>query len=74
MDALPVVDSLAVAEALVVIEQYLPFEVHPTVIRPGGYDSFEDMTQDLLPKLQVLMNKHNGKVKPQIKTSEKAHE
>lgn len=74
IDALPVVDSLAVVEALVVIDQHLPFEVHPTVIRPGGYDSFEDMTQDLLPKLQALMDKHNGKTKSQTKTSEKTHE
>jgi hypothetical protein len=74
MDALPVVDSLAVVEALVVIDQHLPFEVHPTVIRPGGYDSFKDMTQDLLPKLQALMDKHNGKAKSQTKTSEKTHE
>jgi hypothetical protein len=74
MDALPVVDSLAVVEALVVIDQYLPFEVHPTVIRPGGYHSFEDMTQDLLPKLQALMDKHSGKAKSQTKISEKTHE
>ena len=73
-DALPMVDSLAVVEALVVIDQYLPFEVHPTVIRPGGYHSFEDMTQDLLPKLQALMDKHNGKAKSQTKTAEKTHE
>jgi hypothetical protein len=74
MDTLPVMDSLAVVEALVVIDKYLPFEVHPTVIRPGGYDSFQDLTQDLLPKLQVLMDKHTGKTASKTQTSEKTHE
>ena len=64
LDAVPLVDSLAVVEALVLIDKYLPFTVHPTVIRPGGYDSFEDMITDLLPKLQALMQEHSGKSKP----------
>lgn len=58
MDVLPVMDSLATVEALVLIEKYLPFEVPPSVIRPGGYHGFDDMTQDMLPKLQALVDKH----------------
>ena len=61
MDVLPEVDSLAVVTALIVMEKYLPCEVPPTVIRPGGYHSFEDMTTDMLPKLQGLIDKHLAK-------------
>jgi hypothetical protein len=61
MDVLPEVDSLATVTALIVMENHLPCEVPPSVIRPGGYHSFEDMTQDMMPKLQGLMDKHVGK-------------
>jgi hypothetical protein len=63
MDLLPILDSLATVQALVVIEKHLAFEVPPTVIRPGGYHSFDDMTQDMLPKLQALVEKHAAKHK-----------
>lgn len=62
MDVLPEVDSLAVVTALIVMEGHLPCEVPPSVIRPGGYHSFEDMTQDMMPKLHGLIDKH-GKAK-----------
>jgi hypothetical protein len=70
MDVLPVMDSLATVEALVLIEKYLPFEVPPSVIRPGGYHGFDDMTQDMLPKLQALVQKHVGKQKGKTPTEE----
>jgi hypothetical protein len=63
MDVLPEVDSLTTVTALIVIEKYLPCEVPPSVIRPGGYHNFQDMTQDLLPKLHALIVKHAGKQK-----------
>jgi acyl carrier protein len=72
MDVLPVIDSLATVEALVLIEKYLPFEVPPSVIRPGGYHGFDDMTQDMLPKLQALVDKHAGKQKGKTPTEEEA--
>lgn len=59
MDVLPEVDSLAVVTALIVIEGHLPCEVPPSVIRPGGYQSFEDMCQDMVPKLKGLIEKHS---------------
>jgi hypothetical protein len=58
MDVLPNIDSLATVAALVVIENHLPCEVPPSVIRPGGYHGFDDLTQDMLPKLQALVEKH----------------
>jgi len=57
------VDSLATVTALVVIEAHLPCEVPPTVIRPGGYHGFDDLVQDMLPRLQALVDKHLGKQK-----------
>lgn len=63
MDVLPPVDSLATVTALVVIEAHLPCEVPPTVIRPGGYHGFDDLVQDMLPRLQALVDKHLGKQK-----------
>jgi hypothetical protein len=71
MDVLPNIDSLATVTALVVIEKYLPCEVPPTVIRPGGYHGFDDMTQDMLPTLQALVDKHAAsKLKGKTHTEE----
>ena len=61
MDALPAVDSLATVTALIVIEKHLPCEAPPTIIRPGGYQGFDDMVQDMLPKLHALIDKHTSK-------------
>jgi hypothetical protein len=72
MDVLPEVDSLATVTALIVMEQHLPCEVPPSVIRPGGYHSFEDMTQDMMPKLQGLIEKHvkaKGNTTPKKETA-----
>lgn len=60
-DALPAVDSLATVTALIVIEKHIPCEAPPSLIRPGGYNSFDDLIQDMLPKLEELANKHGGK-------------
>jgi hypothetical protein len=72
MDVLPEVDSLAVVTALIVMEGHLPCEVPPSVIRPGGYHSFEDMCQDLMPKLKALNEKHSktkGAISPKKETA-----
>jgi hypothetical protein len=61
MDVLPEVDSLATITALIVMETHLPFQVPPSVIRPGGYHSFDDMARDMLPKLQALIDKQPPK-------------
>ena len=58
MDVLPAIDSLATVTALIVIEKHLPCEVPPSVIRPGGYHGFDDLTQDMIPKLQAQVHKH----------------
>jgi len=57
MDVLPAVDSLATVTALILIEKHLGWEVPPSVIRPGGYHGFDDLVQDMMPKLQVLVDR-----------------
>jgi hypothetical protein len=54
-DALPAIDSLGVVTGLVVVEAHLPCKVPPRLIRPGGYNSFEDLVTDLMPKLRALV-------------------
>jgi len=71
MDVLPEVDSLATVTALIVIAHHLPCEAPPSVIRPGGYHGFDDMVQDMLPKLQALVDKHAQQQKDTAHTEEK---
>lgn len=60
-DALPEIDSLGVVAGLVVIEAHLPCKVPLRLIRRGGYNSFDDMVADLMPKLRDLIKKHTQK-------------
>lgn len=50
----PAADSLAVVRRLAIIDTHVGFEISPTVVRRGGYRSFDDMIQDLLPKVRTL--------------------
>ena len=56
-DLQPEIDSLAVVKGLVIIEKHVGFDVAPTVIRRGGYRSFDAMVADLLPKIRALAKK-----------------
>ncbi|GJL87168.1 MAG: hypothetical protein DHS20C03_08770 [Minwuia thermotolerans] len=47
----PAIDSKRVVDATVITEQVLEIELPPEIIRPGGYDSCEDMIADIVPKL-----------------------
>jgi hypothetical protein len=53
-DVIPVVDSLNVVTALVAIEKHVGFKIHPRVIQRGGYNSFDEMANDLIPKVGIL--------------------
>lgn len=59
-DALPAIDSLGVVSALLTVEKHVPFKVTPGLIRPGGYNSFEDLVADFISKLKALAAKHNN--------------
>lgn len=57
----PEVDSLAVVKRLVIIDKQVGFEIPPSVVRRGGYRSFDDMVADLLPKIRAHYIKHRKK-------------
>jgi hypothetical protein len=51
---LPDIDSKAVVKASPIINKYLGVKLDPHMIRKGGYDSFDHLLGDLLPKLRDL--------------------
>ncbi len=58
-EVLPAIDSLAVLESMIIIEQVLDQKIPSRLIRPGGYNSSDDMLKHLLPQLSKLHeNKH----------------
>jgi acyl carrier protein len=56
-DVIPEIDSLGAVTGLITIEKHTGFEVPPRVIRRGGYQDFDDMVSDLLPKVRVLVER-----------------
>jgi hypothetical protein len=56
-EVIPVIDSLAVVTVLVTIEKHVNFEVPVSIIKPGGYESFDEMIGHLLPAVRVLAAK-----------------
>jgi hypothetical protein len=52
-DGLPEIDSKAVVKASPIVRQFVGAELDPKVIRKGGYASFDDLADDLLPKLRA---------------------
>lgn len=60
-DVLPAVDSLGVVSGLVAIEKHAGMKIPARIIRRGGYNDFDDMTADLLPKVKALVEKNKAK-------------
>jgi hypothetical protein len=60
-EVVPEVDSLGVVAALITIEKHVKFEVPPRIIKAGGYRTFEEMADDLLPKVRALVLKQRKK-------------
>lgn len=48
------IDSKRVLDATFVTEEVLGLELPPELIKPGGYESFEEMIDDIVPKLRAL--------------------
>ncbi len=53
-EMLPAIDSLTLLEGLIVIERVLGWEVPAKCIKKGGYDSSDEMADDLVRKLRKL--------------------
>ena len=56
-EVIPVIDSLSVVTALVKIETHVNFKIPVSIIKPGGYNSFEEMTGHLLPAVREMAAK-----------------
>ena len=50
----PAIDSKRVVDATIITKQILDIELPPEIIKPGGYDSCDEMLADLVPKLQKV--------------------
>ena len=50
----PAIDSKRVLDATIITERVLGIELPPEIIKPGGYDSCEEMIGDLVPKLRAV--------------------
>lgn len=58
-EVLPSIDSLAVLESMIIIEQIIDQKVPARFIKPGGYDSSEDMLKHLIPQMRKLYETQN---------------
>lgn len=54
----PVIDSLVAVEVLLELESVVPFELPDSLVRPGGYDSVDDVVNDMLTGIERLWSKH----------------
>jgi hypothetical protein len=52
-EGMPEIDSKSVVKASPVIRELIGAELDPKLIRKGGYTSFDDLANDLLPKLRA---------------------
>jgi hypothetical protein len=55
----PVIDSLVVVEVLLELETHVPFELPESLVQAGGYDSVDEVVQNLMPKLQQRWNQYH---------------
>ena len=46
----PTVDSLVIVELLLELETKVPFELPESLVQAGGYDSVDEVVQNLMPK------------------------
>ena len=51
-DGIPEIDSKAVVKASPVVRKHIGADLDPSLIRRGGYTSFDDLADDLLQKLR----------------------
>lgn len=56
----PSIDSLVAVELLIEIETNVGFELPMSLIKAGGYDSVDDVVQNLMPELKRQWEKYHG--------------
>jgi hypothetical protein len=52
-EGMPEIDSKSVVKASPIIRQHVGADLDPKLIRKGGYDSFDDLANDLLPRVRA---------------------
>jgi len=50
----PAIDSKRVVDATVITKKVLGIELPPEIIKAGGYDSCDEMINDIVPRLQKV--------------------
>jgi len=60
-DIQPAVDSLGVVKQLITIEKHVGFEVSPSIIKRGGYRTFDEMISHLIPRVRALHEQYQKK-------------
>ncbi|PDT50586.1 MULTISPECIES: hypothetical protein [Sinorhizobium] len=69
VSARPAIDSKRVVDATVITEEVLGIELPPEIIKPGGYESFEEMTDHLVPMLKRVFTKEIKVKKPLVRAA-----
>lgn len=54
MSKRPAIDSKRVVDATVITQEVIGIELPPQIIKPGGYDSCQEMVDDLVAKLEKV--------------------
>jgi hypothetical protein len=63
----PAIDSKRVVDATLITETVLGIQLPPEIIKPGGYQTFEEMTADIVPKLKQVFTGELKVKKPSMK-------
>ncbi|MGO8038237.1 hypothetical protein [Rhizobium leguminosarum] len=69
VSARPAIDSKRVVDATVITEEVLGIELPPEIIKPGGYESFQEMADHLVPMLKRVFSKEIKVKKPLVKAA-----
>jgi hypothetical protein len=56
MDFGPTIDSKRVVDATLITETVLGIELPPEIIKPGGYNGFEEMIDHIIPLLKKVFS------------------
>lgn len=69
VSARPSIDSKRVVDATVITEEVLGIELPPEIIKPGGYENFQEMADHLVPMLKRVFTKEIKVKKPLVKVA-----
>ncbi|TPJ38874.1 hypothetical protein FJ434_22825 [Mesorhizobium sp. B2-5-13] len=69
VSARPAIDSKRVVDTTVITEEILGIELPPEIIKPGGYNDFQEMVDHLVPLLRRVYTKDLKVKKPLVKAA-----